>query len=231
LYEFLSNEGYFVWWDQKEMPSGGRSFIQEVKEAIADTDRILLISTPGATESSYVRDEWEYALSLCKVVTPLPRAGEHMLLQEPFKYIHAIDFRESRSRNDALNVRRVLHESNNERGNLFAVPELPHYLPRDTELTHLRAQLLSDLNKTVVVTGVQRHAGVQGMGGIGKTVLASAVVRDCVIRRSYNDGVYWITIGQNPQLLSVQSQLGEMLGDSARNLCNLEDGKRAAHPG
>jgi hypothetical protein len=75
LYKELTQAGYFVWWDKQAMENRGRTFIQEVKDAIEQVDRLLLVVTPGAAESVYVRDEWEYALSLCKVITPLLRLG------------------------------------------------------------------------------------------------------------------------------------------------------------
>jgi TIR domain len=57
------------------MESRGKTFLQEIKDAIASVDRLLLIVTPSTVESQYVRDEWGYALSLWKVITPLLRAG------------------------------------------------------------------------------------------------------------------------------------------------------------
>ena len=42
--------------------------------------------------------------------------------------------------------------------------------------------------KPVVITGASSRVGLQGMGGIGKSVLAAAVAR-YGIRRSYPDGV------------------------------------------
>jgi WD40 repeat protein len=49
--------------------------------------------------------------------------------------------------------------------------------------------------------------GVQGMGGIGKTVLAAALAHDSEVRQAFPDGIYWLTIGQKPNLLDLQNQL------------------------
>ncbi|CAM9160206.1 unnamed protein product [Choristocarpus tenellus] len=36
-----------------------------------------------------------------------------------------------------------------------------------------------------------------GMGGVGKTILASAVVRNEVIRRTFQDGIFWLRMGRS----------------------------------
>ncbi|WP_086756473.1 NB-ARC domain-containing protein [Nostoc sp. 106C] len=63
------------------------------------------------------------------------------------------------------------------------------------------------------ITGKSRRVGVQGMGGIGKTVLATALARDEKVRQAFPDGVFWITLGQTPQILTWQSYLASALGD------------------
>ncbi|QIR41002.1 hypothetical protein HCG51_32855 [Tolypothrix sp. PCC 7910] len=55
--------------------------------------------------------------------------------------------------------------------------------------------------------------GVQGMGGIGKTVLATALARDEEVRKAFPDGVLWVTFGQTPQILTWQSYLASALGE------------------
>ena len=60
-------------------------------------------------------------------------------------------------------------------GKLHGMPELPpHYLPREAVLTGLKQKLLSG-DSSVAITGQGQAVGVQGMAGIGKTVLAAAL--------------------------------------------------------
>ncbi|QIR35378.1 hypothetical protein HCG51_00530 [Tolypothrix sp. PCC 7910] len=63
------------------------------------------------------------------------------------------------------------------------------------------------------ITGKSRRVGVQGMGGIGKTVLAIALARDEEVRKAFPDGVLWVTLGQKPQILTWQSYIAQALGD------------------
>ncbi|NMF66411.1 NB-ARC domain-containing protein [Brasilonema octagenarum] len=99
--------------------------------------------------------------------------------------------------------------------NLINVPDLPlHFLPRPEHLETLKQEVLGNTKKPVVITGMSRRVGVQGMGGIGKTVLATALARDEEVRQAFPDGVLWVTLGQTPQLLSLQTELAKVLGDS-----------------
>ena len=63
-------------------------------------------------------------------------------------------------------------------GKLHGVPELPpHYLPRAAYLAGLKQKLLAG-GANVGITGQSSAVGLQGMGGIGKTVLAVALAHD-----------------------------------------------------
>jgi WD40 repeat protein len=53
------------------------------------------------------------------------------------------------------------------------------------------------------------------MGGIGKSVLASALAHRPEVRRAFPDGIFWITLGQKPQLAELQRWLARELGDEA----------------
>jgi NB-ARC domain/APAF-1 helical domain/WD domain, G-beta repeat len=45
------------------------------------------------------------------------------------------------------------------------------------------------------------------MGGVGKTVLTAAVIQDQEIRARFRDGIVWLTLGQTPDLLTLQWRL------------------------
>jgi WD40 repeat protein len=46
-----------------------------------------------------------------------------------------------------------------------------------------------------------------GQGGIGKTVIATAAAHDPVVRRYFPDGVFWVTVGEQPDLAGLQADL------------------------
>ena len=69
--------------------------------------------------------------------------------------------------------------------------------------------------------------GVQGMGGIGKTVLAAALAQDSEVRQAFPDGIYWLTIGQKPNVLDLQNQLLRQLTGSKETLTTEQEAKDA----
>lgn len=93
-------------------------------------------------------------------------------------------------------------------GALSQVPPLPPGYVMRTELDALIAQVIGvDAGGVVGVTAPEAGVGLQGIGGIGKTVLAIALAHDGRIRRRFPDGVYWVTVGERPDLLAAQLDL------------------------
>ncbi|MEL6231946.1 MAG: NB-ARC domain-containing protein, partial [Cyanobacteria bacterium J06627_3] len=69
------------------------------------------------------------------------------------------------------------------------MPRLPpRFLPRPEDLDSLKEKILSVNQQPVAVTGTRRGVSIQGMGGIGKSVLAAAISRDEDVRQAFPDG-------------------------------------------
>ena len=110
-------------------------------------------------------------------------------------------------------------------GRLWQVPELPpHFLPR-LELQSLKAQVLSDALQPVVMTGSSQRIGVQGMGGIGKSVLAAALAREPEVQAAFPDGIFWVTVGIEPLLVTQQADLAEALSGEKPAFNEVKQGK------
>ena len=91
-----------------------------------------------------------------------------------------------------------------------ALPVPNHFIPRPQYADRLRQQLLRDdaeQSGTVVVSAIQ------GLGGIGKSVLAAALAHEPEIRDRFPDGVLWVTLGQQPDLLPLLGNWIDALGD------------------
>ena len=227
LYEDLSARGFDVWFDRVSMPSRQLTFFQEIRDAIAAHERLLLVIGPKARTSEYVTQEWKNALEMGKCVNAIVRLNGYRddggtidgydLMPEELKLIHSEDFRDdSRYAEHLANLTRQLSDPAPPLGKLVAVPTLPlHYLAQRDRLLKLRDTLLSDLQRPVVVTGTAARVGVQGMGGIGKSVLAAALARDPEVRRAFPDGIFWIGVGQQPNLVELQRFISRELGDEA----------------
>jgi hypothetical protein len=112
-------------------------------------------------------------------------------------------------------------------GKLHGVPDLlPHYLPREEDFAGLKRKLLAAV-ESVAITGQGQAVGVQGMGGIGKSVLAAALANDLQVRQAFPDGIHWLTIGQKPNLLDLQNQLLRQLTGSKQTLTTDQEAKDA----
>jgi predicted ATPase len=88
----------------------------------------------------------------------------------------------------------------------------PPEFVRRAELRHLRAALLSSVADAVGITGNTRTMGLHGQGGIGKTVLATAVARDPEVRQHFPEGVFWVSLGERVDLVTAQLDLLSRLG-------------------
>lgn len=227
LYDDLKTHGFDVWFDRVSMPSRQLTFFQEIRDAIAAHDRLLLVIGPKAITSDYVTQEWKNALEMGKCVNPIVRLNGqrndggtidgYALIPDELTLIHAEDFRDDSCYAEHLaNLTRQLSDPAPPLGKLVAVPTLPvHYLAQRDRLLNLRDALLIDLQRPVVVTGAAARVGVQGMGGIGKSVLAAALARDLEVRRAFPDGVFWVGVGQQPNLVDLQRFIARELGDEA----------------
>ena len=233
----LTKAGFDVWFDRVSMPARSLTFQQEIRDAIAARERLILVVGPKAITSDYVTQEWQFVyFAANKCVNPIVRldgrdsqgnkVDGYALIPEDLKLLHAEDFRRDADYDEHLkNLIRQLSESLPPVGKLVAVPELPPgYRAQPERLKALRDLLLLDLQKPVVVTGAAARVGLQGMGGIGKSVLANALAHHPQVQRAFQDGIYWVTLGQQPRLEELQRQLAIALGGDGQ-FNNRHEGK------
>jgi hypothetical protein len=115
------------------MESRGRTFLQELRDAIEASGRVLAVIGPQAVGSAYVRVEWEHALLFCRGVLPIMRLGSDDLVPPDLARLHHVDFREPRPYSEALEE--LLNKLSASVPPLAPfrtpVPSLPpHFLPR-----------------------------------------------------------------------------------------------------
>jgi hypothetical protein len=89
----------------------------------------------------------------------------------------------------------------------YDLPDLPNrYQVRESDVVQVRTKLLGS-GTAIGITSVGRAIGLKGMGGIGKTVLATALVHDPSVRDAFPDGVVWLTVGRNVPVLAKAAEL------------------------
>ncbi len=217
LYDDLKGHGIDAWLDLQEMPSGD-TFITEVDRAIQRTDYFLLVFTPGAIQSDFCRDEWKKALEHYKPIIPLLLKGDYSDLPKEVN-IQQNDARDfSREENYDEELARLISQLSivpRPPGSLPSAPDLPrNYLARQVQLGELRRILTA--HKTTVLTSVTKKVGVEGMGGVGKSVIAAALTRDYFVRRSFPDGVFWLSFGTEPSLVQIWIRARDWLGGNRK---------------
>ena len=227
LYDDLVKTKFDVWFDRVKMPSRGLTFHQEIREAITDRDRLLLVVGPQAVKSEYVRQEWQYAwFDAEKVVTPILRLGDYPLPIPELALLHCEDFRNDAAYQTHLKeLIRILQEPAPPMGQIIGAPALPaHFLTRTDRLISLRDALRSGLDSPAPLGGtathhqfhgiasVSRQVGLHGMGGIGKSVLANLLARDREVRKAFPDGIVWIGLGSSPNITSLMQRVHQQLG-------------------
>jgi hypothetical protein len=112
-------------------------------------------------------------------------------------------------------VKSVSSDSERPAGKLHGVPVLPpHFLDR----RDLHERCVATLTGVAAECRAPMHKlGLWGMGGIGKTVAASALATDERIGREFADGVFWITVGLHPDFDALHAQLAKAMG--SKRMC------------
>ena len=70
----------------------------------------------------------------------------------------------------------------------------PDFVPRPQEFEALVDTLLDQQHEEPVAI----TAALRGAGGYGKTTMAKAICHDERIQQAFDDGILWVTLGENP---------------------------------
>lgn len=93
---------------------------------------------------------------------------------------------------------------------LYNVPSLPKHLLIDEKLFNsIKAQLFAE-----AIGHQKAPLLIQAASGTGKSVLAAALVQDDDVRKVFPDGIFWISLGKEPNLLTHQTTLIQTLESS-----------------
>ncbi len=188
LSKLLIDRGHDVWMDVARI-RGGSSWSEEIEEALNACDLLLAVLTPGSNRSPMCRGEQIWAAEQGKLVIPIlaaPGASVpiHLKDRQYRKYPEQeaellLDINADRLPSSFM--RRTLYHD--------TVPSLPKtFLKRNHTLAALRDLVFMEgAEATVAVTAVA------GMGGIGKTVLTTALCHDLAVQRAFPDGIAWVS--------------------------------------
>lgn len=97
-----------------------------------------------------------------------------------------------------------------------AIPDLPYFVGRDSFVAEIRQALSAARHDTFYL--------IYGMGGVGKTVLATRIAYLC--RANFPDGVLWVQVNSSEPMTALLT-IAQAYGQDVREFDTLSDRSRA----
>jgi hypothetical protein len=197
----LDREGIPLWQDRVGM-EGGRDWWLQITEVLKKVEYMVLVMTPDALRSPIIRKEWRYARQQGVCVYPVKGVADAMLdyasLPRWMRSAHFYDvgrLDENRTGPEWTKFLNDLNTRCQQPRVPFMVEDLPeHFVPRPEEFDRLQTWLLDkEREEPIAIT-----AALRGAGGYGKTTLARALCHNEAIQEAFDDGILWVTLGENP---------------------------------
>ncbi|MEA3307969.1 MAG: NB-ARC domain-containing protein, partial [Chloroflexota bacterium] len=106
-------------------------------------------------------------------------------------------------------------------------PPLPEYFVSRSDIFPILKERL--LNRDELQRGILPISALHGLGGAGKSTLASALAQDPAVCQRFPDGVFWVYLGQKPKILTRLIELIRGLGDSGFNSLGIYEASTRLH--
>jgi hypothetical protein len=222
----LQKAGYEVYLDTAI--KAGSNWSVDVDLALLKSDVMLALLSNGSYLSDFCRGEQYVFVKNKKPLFPIlvhkdPNVPSYIQIRKYLDFSNVAQYPACFSQ-----LLKVLQEDNDEaqmfRASSTSVrpvntaPPLPgRFVPRDEEFESLRRAVLDEATtRNVALTGLQ------GMGGIGKSVLAAALCADPLVQSAFPEGIAWVNIGRTPgNLLEPLRAIAAALGDSSETYTSL----------
>ena len=204
LYARLDALGFSLWRDVHDIEAGADDWWEAIQEAIRGCHTMILCMSLPALKSPVVSDEWLYARTLGKRIIPVVADAiwEHpevvsgaFTIPNWMQRRNWIDYRDGQPEAEAAwdNLISTLRRDYEPKPFVSMVPELPPRFVRRPDLTDRIIRALVDDNHDVIAM----TTALRGAGGYGKTTLAKAVARDVRVQGAFDDGILWVTLGED----------------------------------
>jgi WD40 repeat protein len=170
---------------------GGRDWWLQITAALDAVEFMVLVMTPAAMNSDLVRKEWRYARQHGVCVYPVKGGDiDFNVLPRWMRSRHFYDLEHEWAK--FLNDLRTRCE---QRRIPFMADDLPSdFVRRPVEFDRLVSLVLNrEEGEPIAITAALRAAG-----GYGKTMLARALCHHEDVQNAFDDGILWVTLGQNP---------------------------------
>ncbi len=199
LRERLESEQIPLWQDRVGM-EGGRDWWLQITEALDRVEFMALVLTPNALASDTVRKEWRYARQEGVCVYPIKGSPDldFDALPRWMRSAHFYDLGTIENNLEGPEWPKFVNDLKTRcqtKRVPFMVEDLPEgFVPRPDEFDQLVKLLIDERREEPVAI----TAALKGAGGYGKTTMAKALCHDQRIQDAFDDGILWITLGENP---------------------------------
>jgi WD40 repeat protein len=209
-----------LWQDRDEM-EGGVGWWKQIEEALDQVSFLVIVMTPAAMQSEMTRKEWRYARQRGVNVYPVkgfPDAElDYAAMPNWMRKAHFFDL--DREWETFVNY---LKSDREPKRVAFMAPDLPEpFIPRPREFEQLIARLVDARRENPIAI----TSALQGAGGYGKTTLATALCHDDRVIDAFDDGILWVTLGQNPNVLAELTKLHKALTGDQPTFVDEEEAK------
>jgi hypothetical protein len=119
--------------------------------------------------------------------------------------------RPEKSKQQAAATTQKAKTTEQKKSSFCQAPALPQYFVERPSHQEAVKNLL--LSQVAALPGTLVVSAIYGLGGIGKSTLAAALAHSLEVQTCFPDGILWVTLGQNPDLLPFLGNWIQSLGD------------------
>lgn len=205
-------------WQDRTRLEGGVNWWNQITEALEVVQFMVLIATPAAMQSAIVTKEWRYARQKGVCVYPVRVPDQPIDVGSLPSWMKSLHFYTLEKEWDNF----LIHlQSNCHAENLPFMPlDLPsHHIIREREFAILKAKIIDIAQRLPLATPI----ALKGVGGFGKTTLATALCHDEDMQELFSDGILWVTLGETPDVLGALIKLYAAFTEDHPALVDIEE--------
>lgn len=229
LYRRLTRDGVDVWLDEKRLLPG-----QEWRTLIEDNIRtsdmvIICLSRQVVEKEGFLQKEMKIAL---EVYDQKPENSDFIIparltdcdIPKKLKNLHWVNLFDSdgyellilalQARAKKIKTADIILSSSTQHRSFSPVFQAPPIPPNFIARSDVNDDLKKLLLDSSAMEGAVSIVAIHGMGGIGKSSIASSLAHELSHDKFFNDGVLWTELGQAPDLLKLITEWIRALGDN-----------------
>ena len=209
------------WYDITNIHMG--TWNRQIEIAIEQCEFLIMVITPKALLSPNCKDEWIYARKKGVMIMPVNGLPDDKEFYKQFpkwlepQHIYNLEKQWQRFINDLTT--RPIRQPIPFMARRLA--EVPNYVLRENMITEVKKLLLDENENKISLT-----TSLQGSGGFGKTTLAIALCNDDEVINTFSDGILWVTLGQQPDILNSFKKLYEGLTGEQKAFIDIENARQ-----